>query len=183
MGGAGVVALLLLLAKGLPAVRRWDQRQIVVSSDVVRRAAALSVAVKGASFRNRELDHLRRRRMADDSSVLDFPTVGDAPPRFAGMIRDLASDANVSLETVQPRIDSTAGRALRIVSARVSLTTDLPGLTDLLRLVERNRPALRIARLSVSAANAVSGDNQPDVLRVEMTIEGLADISAVKRVD
>ena len=93
---------------------------------------------------------------------------------LATAVADLARASLVRLDAVTVRTDTTGPDPLPHVFVEAEATTDLVGLSGLLRGIEKGPLSLRLPRLSVSPQNTSAVAEATAILHIRFVVEGLA---------
>ena len=83
-----------------------------------------------------------------------------------------ASRNQVKLERTDQLTDSMAAGRLRRVRVRTALESDIRGVMGFLRAIELGDAVLSIEEARIVAADPSSGEQVPEILRVEVTVTG-----------
>jgi hypothetical protein len=172
--GAAVVAALVLLARGLPAWRRWDADARASAAEMAGEAER---AERGARQLPAALDSLQARRtrfVALGSAALDGGSPAAAGASLAGLVSSAAMRAGVRMGSVQVRTDSVGAGTFVRVGVRADGTGDLPAITRMLQLLEGAPERLAIREIAITQPNPGGPAEQPEALRLELAIDGLA---------
>lgn len=92
---------------------------------------------------------------------------------FAGFVSDAAAEANLRITSLQVQVDSASSPTFTRVSLRISATGDIHGVTRLLETLEQGPMLLAVRELVVSQPEPAAPSTRPEVLRVELRVEGL----------
>lgn len=172
--GITIVMSILISARGVPAIASWQATERTNAASLVQRE---DHARKNVRALRQTLDTLsaKRSRLAQLRAGLlkgDSPTLAGA--WLAEHISDLAADNDVELGAVQIKSDSTKG-AFVPVQLRASVSGDLESVVDFLSTIETGLPVIAVRELTISQPAVALTAAQPELLRVEVVIEGLAD--------
>jgi hypothetical protein len=118
---------------------------------------------------------LRGERLVALGPVLmggETPAV--AAGTLASLVSKVADDAKVQLGALQVHIDSVGDGFFTRVSVRTTVIGDVRGITGLLQALERGPKLLAIRELSISQPEPGATDDQPEMLRAEISVEALA---------
>jgi hypothetical protein len=186
--GLGVVASILLFARGRPSLR--------VAIEEERRAAGQLAAAardaRGAGADRNTLAAIFRvrdeRLKAVAATLVPGGTRAQAGTALLAMVSGAAAGAGVRVNGTQvvgspmpdvlgerrpDRQRAPAGELFTRVAVRCSGEGDVRGLTRLLLTMERGPMRLRVRELSIIAADPSAGDDRPEVLRFDLVVEGL----------
>lgn len=176
--GAAIVALLLLLSRGLPAYRTWLREERVAAAELRASVARIEQAMRAARATRDTLAARRARLAAADSALLAAESPAAAGATLAARVADSAAAAGARLGAVQLRADSAAARPRYVqVAVRADLVADIRALTRLLVAIEGDAARLRIAELTVSQPEVAAPATRPEALRVELVVEALARVT------
>ena len=172
--GLVTMAILILLARGIPALRRWTAEAHIAAS---RQRAELGRVRQLRALLPAMRDSARARRVqfeAVDSILVDGDSPASAAAELAAIVGEAADSARVQIGTVQVRHDSVARGGFARVSVRATLTGDVNGLLFLLSDLESGALLLRVRELSVSQPEPAAPDERVEMLRGEIVVEALA---------
>jgi len=176
--GATAIGGLLTLARGLPALTRWQNDKC---SEAETLLADLAAARSGARQLPALRDSLRSReaRLATiDSAIIIGPTPSAAAASLASELEDLADDASVKISAMQLHADSASSGALVQVGVRLTAVADVYGLLSLLRDIEGGTMLLAVRDLAVTQPEPAAPTSKPETLRVDLMVVGLARIES-----
>lgn len=181
--GLGVVATLLVMARGIPTLRSWEVNQESAAQSAGQQLAALRAGLRTLPTL-RDTTRARRDRLAGlDSAMLR----GASPPAIAAglasALEDIADDNSLKVTTMQLRADSLVTAGLARAEVRITGTTDVVGLGAFLRAVESDATPMVVRDLSVSQSDPTASDNRPDVLRVDVLVVTVGTITTNRTVN
>ncbi len=122
--------------------------------------------------------------LRDSAGVLTHAVVALAPKLLSGdtpveALADLSGRLNLAasrnqakLERTDQLTDSLAAGRLRRVRVRTALEGDIRGVMGFLRTIELGDAVLTIEEARIVAADPSSGEQVPEILRVEVTVTG-----------
>ena len=172
--GTVVIVLLVLLSRGIPAWRRWD-------ADVRASAAEMSVEAARAEQTVRllppALDSLQARRArlaALGRGVLEGESTAASGAALASLVSGAAARAGVEIGSVQVRPDTAGAGTFMRIGVRADGTGDLPAITRMLALLEGAPELLAVRALSITQPAPGGPAEQPEALRMEIDVQGLA---------
>lgn len=172
--GAVTIAAVVLLGRGLPAWRRWDADTRAAAIEMATEAARAQATVEQFPAALDSLQARRARYGALGLGMLDGQSTAAAGASLASLVSGAAARAGVQIGSVQVRPDTAgAGTFMRIV-VRAEGAGDLPAITRLLEMLEGGRTLLAVRELSITQPNPGGPAEQPESLRLELTVEGLA---------
>jgi hypothetical protein len=176
--GSFAIASLIVVARGIPALRSWDAD---------RKAEGYSAAQRLASLRDglvmlptlRDSLRLRRDRLAAlESNLLCGASPSAIAASLASELEDLADDNAVKVTALQLRADTVATGGLARVDVRLTGIADVYGLAGFLRAAESDSTLLVVRDLSVSQAEPTAADGRPEALRVDMLVAAIGTIKS-----
>ncbi|HYR09675.1 MAG TPA: type II secretion system protein GspM [Longimicrobium sp.] len=174
VAGTVVIVLLVVLSRGIPAWRRWD-------ADVRASAAEMSVEAARAEQTVRllpaSLDSLEARRarfVAVGAGALEGETAAASGAALASLVSGAAARAGVQMGSVQVRPDTASAGTFMRIGVRADATGDLPALTRMLALLEGGPELLAVRELAITQPSPGGPAEQPEALRMEITVQGLA---------
>lgn len=177
--GAPALLLLLLLGRGLPAVRDWTstERRLAEQS-----AWQLRRAISAHSQRSEIADSLRERTaryVALSPSLLTGATSAAASAGLVGLVTSAADAAGVHVTSTQASMDSA--RVFTPIAVRLVGTGDVRGITRLLASLERTEPLLSVSDVSIAQPDVGASADRMESLRVDFTVRGLALVARRSR--
>ena len=114
-----------------------------------------------------------------------LPLTGSSPAsaaaELASLVESLADSARIKIGYLQLKADSGSKAPITAISVRLNGLADVGGLAALLRAVEGNNRPMIVRELSVVPADPAGSDTRPEVLRVDLLVEGLARVVAEGR--
>lgn len=172
--GAAVIALLVLLARGLPALRRWDAYARASAADMATEAARSESAVRSLAQGLDSLHARKARFIALGAGVLEGGSSAAAGASLASVLSGAAARAGVRMGSLQVRADTASAGTFIRVSVRADGTGDLPAITRMLGLLEGGPELLAIREIAITQPNPGGPAEAPETLRLELVVEGLA---------
>jgi Type II secretion system (T2SS), protein M subtype b len=182
--GATVIAGLVLLAKGGPAWRVWQQDTAAGATELAADALRSDAEIAAYPALHDSLRERAARLRSLTPSVLPGDDPASAAATLATIISDAASDAGVKLGTVQPRVDSEPHSlggdrtapppTFARVSARADAAGDVVALTQFLADLEHGPALLWVRELSITQPDPAAPSSRIETLHAELTVAGLA---------
>lgn len=172
--GGLVIGTIVMMSCGLPIWREWDAR---TRTDAHELSAELSILERDLSRLTALGDSARVRSGRADAlrdRLIEGETVSAAGAALATTVTDLADDLGIKVSAVQIRPDSVFRANHARVAVRLTASGDVIHLTDLLTALETGTLLLAVRELSISPSDAFAPDAQPEVLRFQLLVEGLA---------
>ena len=171
--GAEVCAALIIVTRGAPAALRWTAEARASGAQLVGEAERGRESVARANETRDSLRVRGARYYALGRSLLQGESVAGGGGALASLLSDAAAEANVRLGSVQVRADSAGGGAFTTVGVRGTATGDIRGIAALLRTLEGGPAMLAVRELSVTQPEPAAGDERPEVLQVQLLVEGI----------
>lgn len=172
--GALTVAGLVVVARGLPAWRRWDADTRASAREMATEAARAESTVRQLPAALDSLQARRGRYVALGRGLLEGGSTAAAGASLASLVSGAAARAGVQIGSVQVRPDSAGAGTFMRIAVRAEGTGDLPAITRMLEMLEGGRTLLAVRELSITQPNPGGPPEQPEALRVELAVEGLA---------
>lgn len=179
--GASAVGSLIAVSRGLPALAEWERVRVAASGDVVARVSSARANARMLSVLKDSLHARRDRLAAIDSAMLTGTSSAAAVATLASSLDEMAMRARVRVTAMQLRADSATAGSIARVAVRVTGTTDVAGLAAFLRAVEGSDAPLAVRELTVSQPEPAAPDSQPEALRIEVLVEGIARVTSMRR--
>ena len=179
--GALVLLPLLLGGKALPAALEWQQRQMADAALMVRKVVELRASRRSLPALRDTLIARRARLASVDSLLVTGISPASAAAELASLVESLADSARIKIGYLQLKADSGSKGPITAISVRLNGLADVGGLAALLRAVEGNNRPMIVRELSVVPADPAGSDTRPEVLRVDLLVEGLARVVAEGR--
>lgn len=171
--GFALVATVVVVGRGYPAWTVWAATTRATAAAAVQRAALATHASRSlgamrdsAVARNARLNRLQPALFAAPSST-------DAGAALARAISDVANANDVHLLALSIRPDPAWHSRAAQVAVRLTVDADLEGLVGLIRDLEGADVLFAIRELLIEHEEG-EGAAQPERLRAELLIEGLA---------
>lgn len=172
--GALVIALLVLLGRGLPAWRRWDADVRASAAEMAAEAARAEQAVRLLPTALDSLAARRARLVAVGRGALGGSSTAASAAALASLVSGAAARAGVQVGSVQVRPDTASAGTFMPIAVRADGTGDLPAITRMLVLLEGAPELLAVRELSITQPSPGGPAEQPEALRIEISVEGLA---------
>ncbi|HXT18652.1 MAG TPA: GspMb/PilO family protein [Gemmatimonadaceae bacterium] len=176
LGGAVSVTLLVAIARGVPALQRWQSDRVTDAQAAAQELATYQQALM-SSGAVRDSLAARRARLAEvDSAILSGPSPAAIAALLASSVEDLADENSIKLTALQLRADSAATAGLAQVEVRLTGLTDVTGLAGFLHAIEGGGATLVVRELSVSQPEPVSSALKVETLRIDVLVAGIGAI-------
>jgi hypothetical protein len=172
--GVAVIALLVLLSKGVPAWRRWDAGVRASAGEMAAEAARAERTVRLLPASLDSLEARKGRFIAVGQGVLDGESAAASGAALASLVSGAAARAGVQMGSVQLRPDTASAGTFMRMGVRADATGDLPAITRMLALLEGAPELLAIRELAITQPAPGGPAEQPEALRMEITVQGLA---------
>lgn len=171
--GAATIGLLFALGRGVPALRRWEREQRAEAAELAAEAARARGSVRAHGVVRDSLKARETRFLALAPLLLGGETPAVAGATLASLVSGAAAACSVRLGAVQVRADSAGQGVFTRVAVRADAVGDVRGVTGFLAALERGPALLAVRELSVSQSEPAAPPDRPEVLRIELTVEGL----------
>jgi hypothetical protein len=171
--GGVVMAVLVGGGRGAPALLRWTRDRRATAASVMEAAQRAEASVRRSAETQTLLGAARARLAAYDTATLAGSSPATAGAALAEIVSDAASDAEITLGSVQLRGDSLSRTALTRVAARASVSGDLSGIALFLETLEGVPELLAIRELTITQSGQAGVPGQREMLRAEVLVEGL----------
>jgi hypothetical protein len=171
----GIVSIggLVVVARVVPAWRDWEQNAVASASNAARSAARDQVLARNAGAIHDSLAARKARLTALGSAWLSGDSPAAAGAGLAALTTRAATDAALTLGTVDIRTDSIGQNVFVPVHVHLSVTGDIQGLATLLAALDRGPVAMRVASLVVQGGDPGAPAQRPEQLHAELTIDAL----------
>jgi len=171
--GVAIVMTLLLGARGIPAWLGWQREARAGAAELHAEAARALASVRGAASTHDSLIAREVRYLALVPGLLEGDSPASAAAALSSLLSGAAETEGVRVGSLQLRRDSTSRGAFTRVAVQASLIGDIRSLTSMLTALEQGPELLAIRELSVTQPDVSAGDDRPEMLRVELLVEGL----------
>ena len=171
--GAGVIAIVLLASRGVPAMIAWQRER---NRDADARQEKLDRAMAAISRVGAVRDSIgaRGERIVALAPVL---VAGDTPASASASLAELMSGAaelsNVKLGALQLHADTSSRDAFVRVGVHGEATGDVTGIMSMLASLESGPTLLAVRELSITQPEPSAPADHMETLHVELTVEGL----------
>jgi hypothetical protein len=190
--GAVTIVALVTLSHGVPSWRRWVSAERDSAAAIATEVARAESLVAARIVLRDSLSQRNARFLAMAPAILSGDSPAAAGAVLAGIVSGAASVSGMRMGAIQVQTspspgheraltetrDATLGRRQQPVFVRVAVsaeaTGDILGLTRLMRQLERGPAALAVRRISIAQPEPAAGDDRPEMLHVEMLVEGIA---------
>jgi hypothetical protein len=171
--GMVAVVAILVAGRGGPAWYHWQSevRQTAreVRDELARSRATLrdtALVTESLTVRSRRLSMVRFRAFTSASS-------GAAGAMVASLLSDAAADAGMRITSLQVHADTSKQRTYYHVTLRADMTGDITGLQQLLSSIENGPALLNLREIAIAQTQLVSTPDRPEMLRVQLNVDGL----------
>jgi hypothetical protein len=173
-GGCIVLALVIVLGRGLPALLRWradlDASALELTGEQVR--AERSIRSRPAM---RDSLAVRRRQLALlDSAFLIGDTPASAGAMLAEVVAESAAATNATLGIVQLRGDTAVRGPYTPIAVRVGVSGTLESIALFLASLEEGPTLLAVRELTLTQPEPGIAPTRIETMRAEVLVEGLA---------
>jgi len=175
--GIGIILALFAAFRAGPAWWRWRTTAVDEATEVGSRAASernaltiFPVAVDTLEARN--------ARFASIGPLLAVATdSAKAIVAMSDFLADAARSATIRLDSVRASAASATTQRLKRLVIDARATGDINGLASLLNILERSPKLVVIRRVRVDPSNIDNPPDQPELLAIQLKLEGLALIT------
>jgi hypothetical protein len=174
--GMAVVAALLVLLKGVPAVDRWTRESRASAEELRTELSRARNAVEG-KLQRRALTLAAGHEVAARAAWLVAGTNASAASgSLVALIASAAEQSETTLGTVRPDMEHRTIGGFSRVRARADATGDLETIAVFLAALEEGPERLIVRELELSIA-VPPPPQQRELLRLSAVVEGLARAS------
>lgn len=173
--GVGVVtiALLMVVARGIPAIRAWEADRLREARETATQLASIRVGRRQLSALRDSLAARHARLASVDSTLLSGASTSAVAAALASSLEDLSDHNAIKVTSLQIRADSVARGGMTRVDVRLSGIADVVGLAGLLQAIEAGAMPLVIRELDVSQPEPTAADNKPEALHIDVLVSGV----------
>lgn len=173
--GVGVVtiALLMVVARGIPAVRAWEADRLREAIETATQLTSIRVGRRQLSAHRDSLVARRARLASVDSTLLSGASTSAVAAALASSLEDLSDHNAIKVTSLQIRADSVARGGMTRVDVRLSGIADVVGLAGLLQEIEAGAMPLVVRELDVSQPEPTAADNKPEALHIDVLVSGV----------
>ncbi len=179
--GALVLLPLFLGGKALPVALEWQHRQTTDAATMVRKVVELRASLRSLPTLRDTLIARRERVTRVDSLLLMSGSLASAAAELASLVESLADSSRIKIGYLQLKVDTGSRVPIAAIGVRLNGMSDVGGLASFVRAVEEGVRPLIVRELSVVPADPAGSDAKPEVLRVDLLVEGLARVVAEGR--
>ena len=172
-GGAAIIGL-LIIARGLPALRVWEQDVRIAAASAADRIGLMRDGDQQLPVLRDTLRAWQNRLAGLDSDMLRGGSPPAAAAELASLLEAMADESRVKISTLQLRADSVSAAPISHVAVRISGIGDVSGLAGLLRAIEGGDTQLVVRELVVSQPEPAAPDTKPENLRIDLLVEGVS---------
>jgi hypothetical protein len=176
--GIGLIVTLVVLSRGVPALRLRLADQVARDTALRGRLAFVREAQQKIAPMRDSLRARDRRLAALNSQLITATTPNAAAAMLGALIEQIADDVDVRVSSLELRADSSSRAAVIRVTVRASGEGDVRGLSAFLKAVECQSEPMVVRTLAAASSDPLGGDDKVEVLRFDVTIEGLALLTA-----
>ena len=173
--GGGTIAVLLFVSRGLPAWIRWERHLRGDAVTAVAEAEASQQAVATAPQAAHLAHALEQQYLSLAPAFLQGEHAAAAGATLISRVNSVARMAGVQLGALAVETDSSAEQGITVVRVRGDGASDIAGVTRFLTTLEGGLPMLSVRDLSLDATDPRVPQGQPETIRMNFVIEGLAN--------
>lgn len=191
--GAGTIALILAIGRGVPAWQASVTKHRAIAAQLeTQRVEAHRALLRRASVQSSLAARLQQLGVMSGTLVPGTDD-GAATRALAAMISGAALGAEVRLsstlavttdrasarlamgeQSARPLRKADSATLLHSVAVRIIGTADIRGVTTLLEALERGPTRLRVRSLTIMQPDVTAGDELAESLQIDLVVEGLA---------
>lgn len=157
----------------IPAIaameRIRDSNQVASDRLALGRETTLGVGALEDSLEARSL-----LLAAADSTLLPSGSPAHVASELGSIVRNSARSAGLELLGATTQSDSLTRGAFQFASVRLEAQGDVSGLMQFLLLVELAPGLLDVRDIAITPAEPAAGNDRAEVLRISLTLEGVA---------
>lgn len=172
--GVIVIAAIVAIGKGLPALHAIESRARAGAAEAARELSSLRAAARAQGAMRDSLRVRARRLESLRGSLIHATSPQLAAAELAGALGEFATGVGARINSVVVRSDSAFTKGVARISVRLSMTTDIQGVAELLNSVEADPWLVAVRELSVSGSDPAAPDTRAEVLVVELVVDALA---------
>ena len=176
--GAFTIAMLMVVSRGIPAIRTWDAERVREARETAAQLASIRIGRRQASAIRDSLAARRARLASIDSTLGAGASASAVAAALASTLEDLADRNAVKVTALQIRADSVARGGMTRVEVRLSGITDVTGLASFLAAVEAGPMPVVVRELDVSQPEPTAADDKPEALRLDVLVSGVGLVKA-----
>jgi hypothetical protein len=176
-----MMVVLLGVTRVWPALLAWEREARGAAQESATELARAQESVERLAATRDTLIVRRQRLAAAATGVLEGESLALAAGALSALLADMAADAGVRLGAVQLRPDSASDSRYARVAVSVDATGDVRGVTALLSAIEGDSTLLVVRSLSISQPEPAAPSDRPELLRVELVVEGVARGKQLRR--
>jgi Tfp pilus assembly protein PilO len=176
----GVVTIITMLAVAvvLPHYRDWSTTAMARGEQEVTRLTRARHAIRYHQRTSAALREIQRRLAVLDSTALPGSSASAASTALSDAISEAAEGSGATLGSVQFRRDSaTSLHTLTRIGARASVTGDIEAIALFLESLEAGPRLIAVREWGISAASTGQMPGQPETLRLDVLVEGVAKVA------
>jgi len=167
------IGSLVIVGRGVPAWRTWEQRAGASADSAARAAARDQALARNTRAIHDSLAARRARLTALAPTWLGGDSPAAAGAGLAALITRSATDASMTLGGLDIRTDSVGRSPFVPLHVRVSVSGDIQGLATLLAALDRGPVTSNVLALDVQGGDPAAAPQRPEVLHADLTIEAL----------
>jgi hypothetical protein len=174
--GAGTVVGLVLVARGLPALRAWELGRLSEAQATTRQLLAVRDGIAVLPALSDSLAARRIRLATLDSAMAGGSSPAGLAAAVAAAVETIADDISLKVVALQLRSDSAAVDGQARAEIRVTGVADIVGLAGFLRELEAGPVPLVVKELGVSQSAPAADSTKPEALRVDLLIVAIGSV-------
>lgn len=176
--GAFTIAMLVVVSRGIPAIRTWDAERVREARETATQLASIRMGRRQGSALRDSLAARRARLASIDSTLLAGASASAVAAALAATLEDLSDRNAIKVTALQIRADSVVRGGIARAEVRLSGITDVTGLAGFLAAVEAGPTPVVVRELDVSQPEPTAADNKPEALRIDVLVSGVGLVKA-----
>jgi hypothetical protein len=171
--GAFTIALLTVVARGIPAIRAWEADRVREARETATQLASIRVGRRQLPALRDSLGARRARLASVDSILMSGPSTSAVAAALASNLERLSDQYAMKVTSLQIRADSVARGGITRVEVRLSGVADIVGLAGFLDAVEGGSMPLAVRELGVSQPEPTAAADKPETLHIDVLVSGV----------
>ncbi|HEX9485266.1 MAG TPA: type II secretion system protein GspM [Gemmatimonadaceae bacterium] len=179
--GLALIGTMLILGRGVPAWKAWEQSVRLVLDHNLSQLDAARAAISAHQSVVAQRGKTTQRLDSLSSAYIHAASITVASAALAILVSDVGNESGIRITSATVRPDSATKAAFARIAVRISATGDIQGLADFLSGIETSDELLAVRELSVAQAEPAAPDSRAEALRFDVLVEGLARIDEKQR--
>jgi hypothetical protein len=172
--GAIAIMAFILIGAGVPRYLAWRTAAFTNAEQAASALARVRRSVVRYPRTTAALLQVRQRLALLDSLVLVDSSAATAGTSLADAISEAAEGAGVTLGSIQIKRDTLTRSRLRRIAARATVSGDVEAIALFLESLEGGTQLLAVREWSINGGSTTAASGQPELLRMDVLLEGIA---------